>query len=509
MGLILVGTVSAVPFNHPPTISWLPNQRSATGMFVKKYFRIWDNEQTLTAASISVTSTNPNFTNPIHITWDVCTSDDRMQGCPSDGGYYIDFPDPAGNTSDPSATVKVKVGDGTLDATSSFTLRKDSVINPPVIAGIPNETVQSSSTVRYGPVWFVVGDLDSAGNPDGVDPLGNSQIEFEKSSDNIALVPLSGIDIQQIGGMSGRTFQVTVTPNFGPLGRAVITITAVDPDDIKTSTSFVLDVIANTNTPPSFTGTGGTFKEHDVTQSTNIDYSFAVSDGQTIKKNLLVTATSSNASLVPNNPNSNLRITRFPNGDGKVTITPVALPPPGPGVPQASTITLTVTDEAYTRRTQFLYVAVNPTSPATSFSRPNGVYNLDPQDPDDHRPNDPFLTGEMHRISWRQIDNGGPPATWDWSELDNAVANLPNGQNLSLNLFEEPCDIAESSQLQFRPLVRSRPAGWTAAILHELALWRRPCLAGGALGFVPSHEAKYLSSRVSTPRHSRHWKHGG
>ncbi len=449
VGLILVGTVSAVPFNHPPTISFLPNQRSATGIFVKKYFRIWDNEQTLTAGNISVTSTNPAFTDPIGMTWAICGPDDYSQGCPSDGsGYYIDFPHASGNTTDPSATVKVKVSDGTLNATSSFTLRKDSVINPPVIAGIPNETIQSASDVPYGPVWFVVGDLDSAGNPDAVDSLGNSRITFTWSSDNLDLVPLTGIDIHQIGGMGGRTFQMTVTPNFGPLGRAVITITAIDPapENNKTSTSFVLDVIANTNTPPSITGTGGTFKEHAVTQSTSIDYSFAVSDGQTIKKNLLVTATSSNASLVPNDPNNNLRITRFQNGDGKLTITPVALPPPGPGVPQASTITLTVTDQAYTRRTQFLYVAVNPNSPATSFSRPNGVYHLDPQTTGNQRPNDPFLTGEMHRISWREIDNGDPnPANWNWAPINDAVANLPNGQDLSLNLFEEPCDIAENT----------------------------------------------------------------
>ncbi len=108
IGLILVGTAYAV-FNHPPTVSWLGDQRT-TDRFQRQYFRIWDNEQPLTAASISVTSTNPSFTNPIGITWGICTPDDLSKGCPSDGGYYIDFPNPPGNSPDPSATVRVKVG---------------------------------------------------------------------------------------------------------------------------------------------------------------------------------------------------------------------------------------------------------------------------------------------------------------------------------------------------------------------------------------------------------------
>ena len=111
-----------------------------------------------------------------------------------------------------------------------------------------------------------------------------------------------------------------------------------------------------------------------------------------------------------------------------------------------------------------LGVAKNPTSPATKFSRPTGVYNLDPKTSAEQRPNDAFLTGEMHRISWRAIDNGDPnPAHWNWATLDDAVANLPqtpNMQDLSLNLIEEPCDIAASTSLQFTPWCDTNaPAG--------------------------------------------------
>ncbi|MBA3831934.1 MAG: fibronectin type III domain-containing protein [Chthoniobacterales bacterium] len=355
------------------------------------------------------------------------------------------------------ATIKITVTDAAgASAASSFTLRKDSAVNPPVIAGIPNEEIffQSATTFKYGPVWFVVGDLDSAGNTDAVDSLGNSTVTFEMSSDNTNLVPsVGGIDVQPVEGIGGRAQQVTVSPKFPQTGRAVITITAIDhPDLNRTSTSFVLDVIAATNTAPSFTpppinqNPHPSWLEQDVTQSPTAAYVFKVTDSETPKPELLVTAVSSNAALVPNT-SANLSVgTITSGGTGTLTITPLPLPSPAPGVPQASTITLSVTDSAYTRRTQFLYVAKNSTSPALKkITRPAGIYNLDPKPGfDQQRPDDQFLTGEMHRISWKDIDNGDPdPNNWNWQELDDAVANLPAGQDLSLNLIGEPCYILQ------------------------------------------------------------------
>ena len=179
-----------------------------------------------------------------------------------------------------------------------------------------------------------------------------------------------------------------------------------------------------------------------MTQSTSIAYNFKVIDSQTPKSQLLVTATSSNANLVPNDSMHLACSSPAPTtGIGMVTITPLALPSPSRGVPQSATITLAVTDDAYTRRKQFLYVAKNPASHALSFSRPTGVYNLDPG-AGDHRPDDLFLTGEMRRISWNCIDNGDPnPLNWNWSSLDQAFTDV-QGRDLSLNLIEEPCYIA-------------------------------------------------------------------
>lgn len=455
LGLLLLSSAAYAVTNHPPTVSWIKDQAITSGtQFARVYFRAWDKETTIGLSNLSYAVQNhpdsPNFyTGTVHI----ATCDPSEPGCPQDQGFKLTF-DPV--SGDGAATIKITATDGgnpAKTAASSFTLRKKSgAVNPPVIAGIPKEQIQMNSSSGYGPVWFVVSDLDMSGVEDSLDSQGNPTITPTWLSDNLILVPLAGITVEHIGGMNGLTWQVKVLPAANQMGRAVITIIFTDPVGFKTSTSFVLDVIDTTSNtaPPSFTpapSPSGSWIEHDVTQSQTISYNFKVTDSQTPKRELLVTATSSNANLVPNDTDHLLVSSISNTGNGTLTITPVLpLPPPSPGVPQAATITLSVTDTAYTRRTQFLYVAKDPNSPATSFSRPTGVYNLDPKTLADQRPNDPFLTGEMRRLSWREIDNGDPnPANWNWAPINDAVANLPNGQDLSLNLQGEPCYIAQNT----------------------------------------------------------------
>jgi hypothetical protein len=91
-------------------------------------------------------------------------------------------------------------------------------------------------------------------------------------------------------------------------------------------------------------------------------------------------------------------------------------------------------------------VARNPASHALSFSRPIGVYNLDPKRTADQRPDDRFLTGEMHRINWFDLETS--EGQFDFHKVDDAVANLPDGQVLSLNLKGEPCYIVHPGNAQ-------------------------------------------------------------
>jgi hypothetical protein len=357
---------------------------------------------------------------------------------------------------DGSATIVVIATDtGGAIGKSSFTLRRqNAAVNPPVIGGIPGEEIQKNSTLHYGPVWFVVDDLGADGVDDTLDLNGDSIMGLSATSDNSSVVlnDESSFTFEQHGLRWSVT--VNVNPTLNTSGSAVITITASDnttPAAFKTSTSFVLTVIVGSNSPPSFTALAspspsGTYIEHNVTQNNSITYYFKVTDSQTLDKSeLLVTATSSNANIVPNSPANLVCSTPDPNtGIGKVTITPLALPAPSPGPPQAATITLAVTDDAYTTRKQFLYVAKNPAFPALSFSRPRGVYDVNVDTPGDLR-SDPFLTGAMHQISWKCIETDSNPSNWNWCALDDVFSSLSPNQDLSINLIEEPCDVAEGA----------------------------------------------------------------
>ena len=64
-----------------------------------------------------------------------------------------------------------------------------------MVAGIPNEEIPSVSVtgVGYGPVWFVVDDLDAAGVDDTIGLNGDSTVTPSAVSDNHAVVQDDGI----------------------------------------------------------------------------------------------------------------------------------------------------------------------------------------------------------------------------------------------------------------------------------------------------------------------------
>jgi hypothetical protein len=177
-----------------------------------------------------------------------CTSEDG--GCPDDGtGFAVSLDPPNGNG---AATITLKVTDSEgIEGAGSFAIRRQfNSKNPPLLAGIPNESVNVNGA-GYGPVQFVVDDMDSAGNNDAVKPDGTSNLMGNPTavSDNQFVVRDEDIDIQPT--QSGRTFVLTVLSPLHNAGRAVITVTAKDIDGFKTDTTFVVNVIAS-GTPPEF-----------------------------------------------------------------------------------------------------------------------------------------------------------------------------------------------------------------------------------------------------------------
>jgi hypothetical protein len=237
----------------------------------------------------------------------------------------------------------------------------------------------------------------------------------------------------------------------------VITVAAEDQQHNRSDTSyvpnFIEDVAAPKNTAPAFNtkaaGVDGNWEEQtDITPDAYTEYNFNVSDAETQGPSLSVTATSSNAYLVPNDA-AHLAVGNInSNGYGKVRITPLALP--SPGAPQATTITLTVSDPpqatsltraSYNKRMSFLFVVRDPSNPIPMFLRPSGVFNFNPNDTDEHM-DKTYVTGEVRGISWRQLEPTMNDYEFDY--LNGVFGMVPDGQVLSLNIQEQPCYIAES-----------------------------------------------------------------
>ncbi|HEY2712336.1 MAG TPA: hypothetical protein VGI60_07465 [Chthoniobacterales bacterium] len=109
--------------------------------------------------------------------------------CP--GGYKVTIPAARGMG---AATVTLIATDSdNLQGVSSFTLRKGTAMNPPLLATIPSESVEKSK-FKYGPVQFVVDDMNEAGDNDALDANGEPTINMLRaSSDNEDVV--AGDDI--------------------------------------------------------------------------------------------------------------------------------------------------------------------------------------------------------------------------------------------------------------------------------------------------------------------------
>ncbi len=453
LAAVILAAPSTNAINHPPFVSWIPDQRIMSGGFATQYFRIFNYDPVSFSIMKQSTST---FYSTNNVIVQQCGPGDI--GCAQDGtGYKVSFN--ASPTGDGVTTIILRAnesGTGGLIGYTSFTLRQDSAgNNPPSIGALPNQSIQLPSPIASATytTMFVVGDLDESNVEDVVDANGNSRLTFSppptSSNHNVlldsgitlALMPPDGISIME----GPRSYSLTATTVAGAIGATTVTVNLTDPDGNTTSTSFVLQVAANANVPPSFgASSDGLYLVCPVPtpNPTPPQYHFTVASNDiTSAQDLRVTAISSNTNLVPNDSTHLVCSAPDGTGAGTVTIIPILpLPSPSPGVPQTSTITLSVTDDAYTRQSTLLYLVSDPSSPALSFSRPSGVYLLDPN-LFQHRMNDTFLTGEMHRISWAAIETAQD--VFNWNAVNDVIDAVPTNQDVSMNLTEEPCYIAQ------------------------------------------------------------------
>ncbi|MCZ7635585.1 MAG: cadherin-like domain-containing protein [Verrucomicrobia bacterium] len=130
-----------------------------------------------------------------------------------------------------TATMTVRVSDGALTATRSFTLTVNPVNDRPTLAVLSDQTLPMNSST--GPLAVTVGDVDN--------DVGS--LTLTATSSDTTLVPAASM----VFGGSGANRTLTVTPARGQKGTAKITVRVSD-GALTASRSFVLSVSPG---PPS------------------------------------------------------------------------------------------------------------------------------------------------------------------------------------------------------------------------------------------------------------------
>lgn len=244
-----------------------------------------------------------------------------------------------------TATVTVTVSDGVDSAVDTFLFSVTAVNDQPQIGSITAQTIAVNGTTAALP--FTVSDVETAAGA----------LVVTASSSNPTLVPNLS-DNLTLGG-SGANRTITVTPAANKAGVATITLTVNDGSGQPNATNSTQFTVTVNNTPPTITSIAPQVISEDGATAA---LAFTVGDSETPAGSLIVTASSSNTTLVPNLP-ANLTL----GGTGAartLTVTPAA------NQSGTSTITVSVSDGIDSTPTQFLLTvnAVNDPPTITPIS---------------------------------------------------------------------------------------------------------------------------------------------
>ena len=260
-------TLTVIPVNTLPTISNIADSSTITGIATSALpFTVGDLETATNTLVITAVSDNPTL---------VANAGIVLGG--SDANRTITVTPVAGQIG--TATITVTVFDGALSTSDSFLLTVTAPINtPPTISDIVDRTIIEDGNT--GAVPFIIGDAQTA----------VTSLTLSVASSNTALVPTSRIAF----GGSGANRTVKVTPNANASGTAIITITVSD-GTLTAFDRFTLTVTA-VNDRPTITN----IPDRAAMTNTPVGpLTFTIGDVDTPMASLLVTAISSNPTLVP------------------------------------------------------------------------------------------------------------------------------------------------------------------------------------------------------------------
>ncbi len=254
--------------NIAPTITDIVDQSVETGLSTGDIaFTIDDTETALAALIVTATSSDQVLVPDANIT---------LGG--TDGNRTISIMPVAGQTG--SATITVSVTDeGGLTVSDTFVLTVTAANTPPTISDIVDQSIAVSTATAA--LTFTIADTQT--------PLAT--LTVTATSSDQTLVPDGNI---VLGGTDGNR-TVMVTPAAGQSGTAMITVSVTDEGGLTATDTFVLTV-GGANTSPAISDIADQSAQSG--QSTG-DIAFTITDGETASNSLVVTATSSDQTLLP------------------------------------------------------------------------------------------------------------------------------------------------------------------------------------------------------------------
>lgn len=315
------------PANTPPVISGIPNQTTTTGVAVGPITFVIADVQTAPTALVVTGSSNNTALVP--------NSGIILGGTGSN--RTVTVVPLAGQTGTTTITLTV-IDSASLSSQTSFTVTVSApILTPPTITPIGNQTVVTGGTA--GPLGFVIGDAQT--------PAAN--LTVTAVADNTTLFPNGTIVL----GGSGANRAVTLTPALGQTGSSLITVTVTDGDGMMAQSAFTVTVTPPPATPPSISDLA------DVTVTMNTTggpYAFVVADALTPANNLMVSAKSSNTTLLPD-----AKIVFGGSGNFRnVSVTPAT------GQSGSTVVTITVTNAAGLTASDSFTVTVQTVIPISS-----------------------------------------------------------------------------------------------------------------------------------------------
>ncbi len=319
----LTTSLSIVPVDDAPTMAVISNQSTDEDVALGVAITVGDVDSSLSSVTVSASSSDTTL---------VPNGNLVLTGS---GASRLLTITPAANRSG-TTLITVTANDGTSSFSRSFMLTVNPINDVPSISNVGDQTTDED--VATSAINFAVDDIETSAGT----------LTVSATSSDPTLVPNGAIAF----GGSGANRSVIVTPAANRSGSATITLTVSDGTS-TTSDSFVLTVAA-VNDAPTVSLIADQSTDEDVATEA---IAFVIDDVESLATDLVVSATSSNQTLVPNGnvvlsgagANRSLRIT--PTAEQSCT----------------STITVTISDGGQTASISFT-VTVNGINDSPTIS---------------------------------------------------------------------------------------------------------------------------------------------